>query len=405
MAELRLNPRLPRAIWVLGFVSMLMDISSEMIHGLLPVFMVSVLGASMTTVGLIEGVGEAVASMTKLFSGWASDRLRRRKSLAVLGYTLAAFTKPLFALAPSIGWVLAARFADRVGKGIRGAPRDALIGDLVPSGSRGAAFGLRQSLDTVGAVAGPLLAVALMALFADPPFADQFRLVFWLAVIPAFAAAGLLLLGVSDPAPQAASPSEPPVRLRSEFRTLGARYWWVVALGCVLTLARFSEAFLILRASGVGLPMALAPMVLVAMNVVYALSAYPIGVLSDHVEQKHLLMAGFVLLILADGVLAFANGLPLAFAGIALWGLHMGMTQGLLSVLVADTAPERLRATAFGLFNFTSGVALLCASVLAGVLWDDIGPRGTFLAGAGITLVGLIGCAALLPAGRRTRTT
>jgi MFS family permease len=396
MAELRLNPQLPRAIWVLGFVSMLMDISSEMIHGLLPVFMVSVLGASMTTVGLIEGVGEAVASMTKLFSGWASDRLRRRKSLAVLGYSLAAFTKPLFALAPSIGWVLAARFADRVGKGIRGAPRDALIGDLVPSGSRGAAFGLRQSLDTVGAVAGPLLAITLMALFAD-----RFRLVFWLAVIPAFASAGLLLLGVSDPEPNAASPGGPPVRLRSEFRTLGAKYWWVVGVGCVLTLARFSEAFLILRANGLGLPIALAPMVLVAMNVVYALSAYPIGVLSDHVEQKHLLMIGFVLLILADGVLAFATALPQAFAGIALWGLHMGMTQGLLSVLVADTAPERLRATGFGLFNFASGVALLGASVLAGVLWDGIGPRGTFLAGAGITLTGLMGAALLLPRGTR----
>ena len=399
MAKPRLNPRLPRAIWVLGFVSMLMDISSEMIHGLLPVFMVSVLGASMTTVGLIEGVGEAVASMTKLFSGWASDRLRRRKALAVLGYTLAAFTKPLFALAPSVGWVLAARFADRVGKGIRGAPRDALIGDLVPAGSRGAAFGLRQSLDTVGAVAGPLLAVALMALFAD-----QFRLVFWLAVIPAFAAAGLLFLGVSDPEPKAAPAGAPPVRLRREFSTLGARYWWVVVLGCVLTLARFSEAFLILRAGSLGLPIALAPMVLVAMNVVYALSAYPIGVLSDHMEQKHLLVMGFVVLILADGVLAFADGLPLAFAGIALWGLHMGMTQGLLSVLVADTAPERLRATAFGLFNFASGAALLGASLLAGVLWDDIGPRGTFLAGAGITLVGLVGCVGLLPGGRRTGT-
>jgi len=378
---------------------MLMDISSEMIHGLLPVFMVSVLGASMTTVGLVEGVGEAVASMTKLFSGWASDRLRRRKALAVLGYTLAAFTKPLFALAPSVGWVLAARFADRVGKGIRGAPRDALIGDLVPAGSRGAAFGLRQSLDTVGAVAGPLLAVALMALFAD-----QFRLVFWLAVIPAFAAAGLLFLGVSDPEPKAAPAGAPPVRLRREFSTLGARYWWVVVLGCVLTLARFSEAFLILRAGSLGLPIALAPMVLVAMNVVYALSAYPIGVLSDHMEQKHLLVMGFVVLILADGVLAFADGLPLAFAGIALWGLHMGMTQGLLSVLVADTAPERLRATAFGLFNFASGAALLGASLLAGVLWDDIGPRGTFLAGAGITLVGLVGCVGLLPGGRRTGT-
>ncbi|HXC39171.1 MAG TPA: MFS transporter [Burkholderiales bacterium] len=399
MAKPRLNPRLPRAIWVLGFVSMLMDISSEMIHGLLPVFMVSVLGASMTTVGLVEGVGEAVASMTKLFSGWASDRLRRRKALAVLGYTLAAFTKPLFALAPSVGWVLAARFADRVGKGIRGAPRDALIGDLVPAGSRGAAFGLRQSLDTVGAVAGPLLAVALMALFAD-----QFRLVFWLAVIPAFAAAGLLFLGVSDPEPKAAPAGAPPVRLRREFSTLGARYWWVVVLGCVLTLARFSEAFLILRAGSLGLPIALAPMVLVAMNVVYALSAYPIGVLSDHMEQKHLLVMGFVVLILADGVLAFADGLPLAFAGIALWGLHMGMTQGLLSVLVADTAPERLRATAFGLFNFASGAALLGASLLAGVLWDDIGPRGTFLAGAGITLVGLVGCVGLLPGGRRTGT-
>jgi len=373
---------IPRAVWALGLVSLLMDISSEMIHGLLPVFLVSVLGASTTMVGLIEGVGEATASMSKLLSGWVSDRLGKRKALTVAGYGLSALSKPLFALATSSSLVLAARFSDRIGKGIRGAPRDALIGDLVPAGSRGAAYGLRQALDTVGAFAGPLIAMALMAAFND-----NFRRVFWLALIPGLLSVLVLAIGVREPPHPAAAP-QAPVRL-DECRSLGQAYWAVVAVGAVLTLARFSEAFLILRAQSSGLPLALAPLVLVVMNVVFAACAYPLGALSDRANRRRLLALGFATLIAADLILAWAPNLWIVMAGVALWGLHLGMTQGLLAALVADACPVNLRASAFGVFNFASGVALLIASVLAGFLWARIGPSATFIAGAAFTVLGL----------------
>jgi len=383
-------PTLPRSIWALGCVSLFMDVSSEIVHSLLPVFLVTVLGASVATVGLIEGIGEATASVSKLFSGWLSDRLGRRKALAVIGYGLGALSKPLFALAPNASWVLAARFSDRVGKGIRGAPRDALVGDLAPPELRGAAYGLRQSLDTAGAFAGPLLAMILMALLAD-----DFRLVFWIAVVPGVIAVAILVLAVREP---------PATRPRGEARALirwidlgrlGGRFWGVVGVGAVLTLARFSEAFLILRAQGAGLPLALVPLVLVVMNVVYAASAYPMGVLSDRLDRRLVLAAGFLVLILADIVLAFAPGIRVVMIGVALWGLHMGMTQGLLAALVVDTVPTERRGAAFGLFHFASGLALLLASVVAGVLWELIGPSATFLAGAAFTAVGLAGAVVL----------
>lgn len=384
------SPGLPRGIWALGFVSMFMDISSEMIHGLLPVFLVTVLGASAVMVGLIEGIGEATASFSKLFSGWLSDRLGKRKALTVIGYGLGTLSKPLFALAPTPFWVLVARFSDRVGKGIRGAPRDALVGDLAPPGLRGTAYGLRQSLDTVGAFAGPLLAMVLMVLFAD-----DFRLVFWIAVVPGLVAVAILVLGVREPAQARPSAgARVPVRWYALGR-LGGLFWGVVCVGAMLTLARFSEAFLILRAEGAGLPLAFVPLVLVVMNVVYAASAYPMGALSDRYDRRLVLGAGFVVLILADVVLAFAPGIWTVFLGIGLWGLHMGMTQGLLAALVADTAPIDLRGTAFGLFNLASGVALLLASLIAGLLWELIGPSATFLAGAAFTAIGLVGAVAL----------
>jgi len=370
-------------------VSLLMDISSEMIHGLLPVFLVSVLGASATTVGLIEGVGEGTASISKLFSGWLSDRLGRRKTLTAIGYGLSALSKPLFAVATSTSMVLAARFSDRIGKGIRGAPRDALIGDIVPAASRGAAFGLRQTLDTVGAFAGPLLAIALMA-----GLHDDFRQVFWLAVIPGVLSVLVLVAGVREP-PRTAGASQAPLKLK-ECRSLGRAYWTVVVIGAVLTLARFSEAFLILRAQGAGLPPTLAPLVLVVMNLVFAASAYPLGALSDRVSRRRLIALGFVTLIAADLILAWAPNLWVVMGGIAVWGLHLGMTQGLLAALVVDVAPVRLRASAFGVFNFASGVALLIASLLAGLLWARIGPSATFIAGAAFTALGL----SLLPAAR-----
>ena len=375
-------PALPRSVWALGFVSMLMDISSEMIHGLLPVFLVSVLGASMEMVGLIEGVGEATASISKLFSGWLSDKMRKRKVLTIAGYGLSAFSKPLFAIAPTPFFVLAARVSDRIGKGIRGAPRDALIGDIVPLGLRGAAYGLRQTLDTVGAIGGPLIAIALMAALHD-----NFRAIFWLAVIPGLLSVLVLITGVREPANHAARTQEP-LRV-SDLKMIGGDYWIVVAVAAILTLARFSEAFLILRAQNFGLPLAVAPVVLVVMNIVYALSAYPLGALSDHFDRKTMLGLGFATLIVADLVLAFAPDLWLVMAGVALWGLHMGVTQGLLSALVADTSPADLRATAFGLFNFATGIALLLASLIAGFLWEALGPFATFIAGAVFTALGL----------------
>jgi MFS family permease len=371
------NSRIPRGIWMLGFVSLFMDVSSELIHSLLPVFMVTGLGATALAVGIVEGIAESTALIVKVFSGALSDWLGKRKALAVLGYSLGALSKPLFALATTVPLVLGARFMDRIGKGIRGAPRDALVADLAPPEIRGAAFGLRQSLDTVGAFLGPLLAIVLMILFAG-----DFRTVFWFAVIPAAIAVLLLAFGVKEP-DRVASRSKPvnPIRW-STLSTLSGAYWSVVAAGAVFTLARFSEAFLILRAQQLGLPDAYAPLVLVTMNVVFALTAYPFGRLADRMSHRRLLGYGLAVLIVADLILANATGLAAVAVGVAAWGLHMGMTQGLLATMVADTAPAELRGTAYGFFNLASGVAMLIASVVAGLLWDMLGAAATFFAGA-----------------------
>jgi MFS family permease len=376
---------IPGSVWALGLVSLFMDSSSELIHALLPLYLVGVLGASTLTVGIIEGIAEATAAVTKVFSGVLSDWLGERKWLAALGYGLAAASKPIFPLAPSIAWVAAARFIDRVGKGIRGAPRDALIADLTPNDLRGTAYGLRQSLDTVGAVLGPLLAIVFMAALAD-----NFTHVFWIAVIPAFISVAIIVLFVREPKhPPRAHALRSPLS-RAELARLDMNYWIVVGVAAIFTLARFSEAFLLLRAKSVGVPLVLVPTVMVVMNVVYAFSAWPAGSLSDSIGRYRLLVAGFVLLIVADLVLAFGGGVVMIMIGVAIWGLHMGLTQGLLSALVADTAPAQLRGTAFGVFNLVSGLAMLLASVIAGGLWDLIGPDGTFLAGAIFTAVALV---------------
>ncbi|MES2610570.1 MAG: MFS transporter [Pseudomonadota bacterium] len=389
------SQRLPASIWALGFVSLLMDISSEMIHSLLPVFMVAVLGVNMLTVGIIEGVAEATALVLKVFSGALSDWWGRRKPLAVLGYGLGALSKPLFAMASTVGWVVAARLLDRVGKGIRGAPRDALVADLAPEGMRGAAFGLRQSLDTVGAFLGPLLAMGLMLLWAN-----DFRAVFWVAVLPAVLCVVLLLVGVREPERPAGAARTNPIR-RDNLRRLAPRYWWVVALGAVFTLARFSEAFLLLRLQQGGLPLAWTPLVLVLMNLVFALGAYPLGRLSDRMSHTTLLAWGLVVLIAADALLALRGHGIAAWLGVALWGLHMAMTQGLLATMVAATAPADLRGTAFGMFNLVSGLALLVASVVAGLLWDQWGAGATFAAGMLFATLALAGV--LLQAGLSRR--
>jgi MFS family permease len=376
--------RLPRTIWALGFVSLLMDVSSEMIHSLLPVFMVGTLGMSVFVLGLIEGAAEATALVVKIFSGVLSDRWGRRKPLALLGYGLGALSKPLFALAGGGSAVLTARLMDRIGKGIRGAPRDALVADLAPPSMRGAAFGLRQALDTVGAFVGPALAVALMLAWHD-----DFRAVFWFAVLPAMGAVALLALGVREPdAAPRAGPRVNPIA-RAQLARLALPYWKVVAFGAVFTLARFSEAFLVLRAQQAGLALAWTPLVMIAMNGVYAAFAYPFGRLADRLPASRLLAAGLLLLIGADLALAVGTHWAWVALGVLLWGLHMALTQGLLAALVAAQAPADLRGTAFGVFNLASGLALLLASGLAGWLWDRFGSGATFGAGAAIAAIAL----------------
>jgi MFS family permease len=380
--------QIPRGVWALGFVSLLMDISSEMIHALLPVYLVTVLGASMLAVGVIEGVAEATAMIVRIFSGTLSDWLGRRKLLAVIGYGLGALAKPIFPLAPDLGWIVSARFIDRVGKGIRGAPRDALIADLTPAHLRGASYGLRQALDTIGAFFGPLLAIGLMV-FA----AASITTVFWIAVIPAFASLALIAWAVKEPTrPVRAGKASSRLQL-SDLKRLPSAFWIVVAVAFVLTLARFSEAFLVLRAQNVGLSIAFIPAVMVVMNIAYALAAYPAGAVSDSLGRRGVLIVGTALLIVADLILAVGGGIAVVFVGVVFWGLHMALTQGLLAAFVADTAPARLRGTAFGILYFTGGRAMLIASVLAGALWDAIGPAATFLAGAGFTVFALAGIA------------
>jgi MFS family permease len=384
-----MKPSIPRGVWVLGFVSLLMDVSSEMIHGLLPVYLTAVLGASALVVGLIEGIAESTALIVKVFSGTLSDRWRKRQVIAATGYGLAALTKPLFALATGPGLVFFARFVDRIGKGIRGAPRDALIADLAPKEIRGAAFGLRQSLDTVGAFAGPLIAIALMLAWHD-----DFRAVFWVAVIPGIASFLLICFGVREPEAPAPGPHARKRDLRFDratLRELGPAFWGVTAAGAALAMARFSEAFLVLRAADLHLGEAYAPAVLVVMNVVYSVASYPVGRLADRMPPRTLLFWGVAFLVVADVALAMAGHLAVAWIGIGLWGLHMGFTQGVLSAMVAHSAPVELRGTAFGVFNLAGGIAMLVSSALAGGLWSFVGPAATCWAGAFFA----IACAAL----------
>jgi MFS family permease len=383
---MKIDPKvIPTSIWALGFVSFFTDISSEWIHSLLPVFMVSTLGASVTAVGVVEGIAEATALITKIFSGILSDYLKKRKLLALIGYGLSACTKPLFPLSNSIGMVLAARFTDRIGKGVRGAPRDALIGDIVPAEIRGASFGLRQSLDTTGAVIGPLLAVLLMLLLAD-----NIRTVLWIAVIPSFIAVAILARGVKEPEHHHLKAENKTISL-SGIRHAGKDYWQLVAVASVLTLARFSEAFLVLKAQATGLQMAFVPMVMVVMSLTYAFSAYPAGKLSDRLDRYNVLVIGIIFLIVADVLLGLADNLWMLAIGVALWGLHMGFTQGLLAAMVTDSAPQELRGTAYGVYNVVCGVSMLIASVLAGMIWDRFSSSIMFFTGAAFTSISLLG--------------
>lgn len=373
---------IPRTVWVLGVVSLLMDISSEMIQTLLPLYLVAGLGASAIAIGFIEGLSVAIATITKLFSGMISDWTGRRKPLAVLGYGLGALSKPIFPLASSIGWIVVAKAVDRVGKGIRGTPRDALIADVTPPEIRGASFGLRKSLDTVGGFVGPLAAIGLM-LATD----GDMIVIFWIAAIPAFLAVALLIIGVKEPE-QPPSSSKGMPRFRDAGR-LNRAVWIVIGVSSLLTLARFSEAFLLLKSQQAGLSLAWIPITMVVMHAVYGLTAYPVGYLSDRIGRRSMIALSLVFLIAADLALATAQTLPMLFAGIVLWGLHMGFSQGILSTLIADSAPKNLKGTAFGVFNLATGLTVILGNVAAGLLWETWGSASTFLAGAVVALASL----------------
>ncbi len=375
---------IPRGVWVLGLVSLFMDVSSEMIHGVLPLFVVGTLGVSATMLGLVEGIAEATAQFSKLWSGVLSDRWQSRKGLALLGYGMAAVVKPLFPLAHSVAAVFVARFADRIGKGIRGSPRDAMVADFTPPELRGAAFGLRQSLDTVGAFTGPFLAVAFIGWLAF-----DLRSVLWIACIPALIAVAILAFGINEPKPTQPHKTRPGFNLASA-KNLGAAFWWVAGLGAAVMLARFSEAFLVLKAASSGMATAYVPLVMVVMSVVYSLSSYPAGVMSDRLGRNGLLVSGLIVLVIADVVLARSTTMWPMLAGVALWGLHMGLTQGILTTLVADTAPADMRGTAFGTFSLVSGIATLLASVAAGYMWDTNGEAAVFVVGAVLAVVALM---------------
>ncbi|HEU4696309.1 MAG TPA: MFS transporter [Sphingomicrobium sp.] len=376
------RPPLPRNVWILGFVSLLMDLSSEIYHALLPAFITMVLGLPATALGAIDGIAEATANFAKLASGRLSDRSLKRKSWVVGGYGLAALSKPLFPLAGSAITVMLARFADRIGKGIRGSPRDAMVADETPAEIRGRAFGLRQSLDTVGALLAPIVAIGLMAWFAS-----DIRKVFWIAVIPAFGSFLLAWLALREPETHLGPLKRSP--LFAGFKQLDKSTKRLLAVGFLFGLARFSEAFLILKGIEIGLSEALSPLTLALFNLAYVVLAYPAGSLSDRMSPRSILMAGMAVLVAGNLVLAKADNYAMLAAGVALWGAHMALTQGIFSRMIADSAPEELRATSFGAFWFVSGIAGLLASLGAGWMWDREGSSATFFTSAAVAAAAL----------------
>jgi len=376
--------KIPKSIWALGFVSMFMDVSTEMIHSLLPIYLVSILGVSAIAVGMIEGIAESTSLLIRIFSGTLSDYLGKRKLIATIGYGIAAATKPLFAIATSLNVIMAARFVDRLGKGIRGAPRDALIGDLSPLSIRGACFGLRQSLDNVGAIAGPLIAILLMWLFAN-----NIKAVFWAATIPAFVSFFIILVVVKEPKKEHHYNQEEqkPFNIK-DVAKLHSSFWWVIVIAVVISFARMSEAFLVLKAQDAGFELMYIPLVLVIMNLIYASTSYPAGKLSDKIDRMHLLSLGTLILLISDLLLAYATTHIHTMLGVALWGLHMGVTQGIFAALIVDKTPAHLYGTAFGIFNFLCGLAILFGNIIAGWIWSVHGAQLTFLFSS--SLVGLM---------------
>jgi Major Facilitator Superfamily. len=378
--------RLPLTIWGLGLGSLLMDTSSELVHSLSPVLLVNVLGASVVAVGMIEGVAEGIAAFTKVFAGAASDYFRRRKTLIVLGYALAALAKPLFPLATSASWVFAARFIDRMSKGIRDAPRDALVADITAQTERGAAYGLRQALDSLGSVVGPILAVLLMLALSG-----KIRTAMWIAVIPGILAVIVVALLVREPHQKQAAVREPPDWGKA--RELPPRFWLIVTVGAIFTAARFSDSFLILRARDIGLSASYAPMIIVVLSCICAAGAYPAGVASDRISPRNLLLIGLGFLIAADVVLGVGHSIVPIFAGGALWGVHLALTQGVFAKIISDFVPVDLRGTGFGIFDLARGVAFVIANVVAGWWWRMSGAPAAFFSAAAFATIGGIGLA------------
>jgi MFS family permease len=376
------RPPLPRNVWILGFVSLLMDLSSEIYHALLPAFITIVLGLPATALGAIDGIAEATANFAKLLSGRFSDRSLKRKPWIVAGYGLAALSKPLFPLAANAPALMVARFADRIGKGIRGSPRDAMVADEAAPEIRGRAFGLRQALDTVGALLAPLVAIGLMLLLAD-----NIRAVYWIAIVPAAASFLLAWLALREPEQHRAPLKKSP--FFAGFRHLDRATRRLLAVGFLFGLARFSEGFLILKGIDVGLSEAWSPVTLALFNLAYVALAYPAGALSDRMSPRSILMAGMAVLIAGNLVLAKSDSLAGLVLGVGLWGAHMALTQGIFARMIADSAPEKLRATSFGAFWFVTGIAGLLASLGAGLMWDREGPSATFFTSAAVAAVAL----------------
>jgi MFS family permease len=373
-----LHKNVPHSVWFLGFVSLFADINSKMIQSTLPLFLVSTLGVNLATVGLIEGIAESTASVLKVFSGALSDYWRKRKGLAIAGYGISALVAPIFALAPNVFWVFVGRFADRVGKGIRVAPRNALVADATPPQHRGAAYGLRQSLDTIGAFSGPLLATLFLAL------GQGYRTIFWISLIPALIGVALLIIGVREPA-RSPKPSQNPLQW-AVLRELGHGYWILAIAALLFNLGNSSDAFLLLRAQQSGIAPTFVPLAFVVMNFTYGISAYPIGILSDRIGRYGLLIASFLVFALVYLGFAFAQFPWQVWMLLGCYGIYLGMSQGVLLAIVADQVPAESRGTAFGMINLLIGMALLPASLMAGILWQQVSPQATFLLGSGFAL-------------------
>jgi len=383
--------KIPKSIWTLGIVSLFMDISSEIIHSLLPIFMVSILGSSIIAIGIVEGISEATFLLIRIFSGVLSDYLGKRKIISVIGYGISALSKPLFPLANSVSLILIARFFDRLGKGVRESPRDALIGDIAPKSIRGACFGLRQSLDTIGALIGPIVAILGLLIFSN-----NIRAILWVSVIPAILSVVIFIVGIHDVEHKYTEDEKTFIFKFKNIFKIGTEYWQIVLIGGLLNLARFSDAFLILKAYELGLPITYVPLVMVLMNCFYAVSSYPAGILSDNINRKFILIIGIVFLIIADLVLAFTDSTWMLALGVGFWGMHMAFTKGILDAMVTDTASIRLLGSAYGIFNFVCGIAVLFASIISGVLWQVYGPFYSFSVGAFLAFLACLSLSLLI---------